>query len=66
MKAREFLEKHNKEEAVANRLKDYFETEDTAWHCFVGRKFGAYVTHEAKHYIYFYIGQTAILLFKTG
>jgi dynein light chain LC8-type len=32
----------------------------------VGRNFGSFVTHEAKHHIYFYRGQTAILLFKTG
>jgi dynein light chain LC8-type len=36
------------------------------WHCFVGRNMGAYMTYESKHYIYFYIGQTAVLLFKTG
>lgn len=36
------------------------------WHCIVGRNFGSYVTHEAKHHIYFYAGQTAVLLFKTG
>ena len=36
------------------------------WHCVVGRNFGSYVTHEAEHHIYFYIGQTAVLLFKTG
>ncbi len=35
------------------------------WHCFVGRYFGSYVTFESKHYIYFYVGQIAFLLFKT-
>uniref|UniRef100_A0AAY5EMF5 Dynein light chain n=1 Tax=Electrophorus electricus TaxID=8005 RepID=A0AAY5EMF5_ELEEL len=25
-----------------------------------------YVTHETKHFIYFYLGQVAILLFKSG
>jgi dynein light chain LC8-type len=24
------------------------------------------VTHETKHFIYFYLGQVAILLFKSG
>lgn len=32
----------------------------------VGRNFGSYVTHETKHFIYFYLGQVAILLFKSG
>eukprot|EP00968_Pinguiococcus_pyrenoidosus_P018852 scaffold1954_cov268-Pinguiococcus_pyrenoidosus.AAC.289 len=26
----------------------------------------SYVTHETKHFIYFYLGQVAILLFKSG
>jgi uncharacterized membrane protein len=25
-------------------------------HCIVGRNFGSYVTHETKHFIYFYLG----------
>ncbi len=28
--------------------------------------FISYVTHESKHFIYFYMGQVAILLFKSG
>ena len=36
------------------------------WHCIVGRNFGSYVTHETKHFAYFYIGQMACLLFKSG
>ena len=36
------------------------------WHCIVGRNFGSYVTHETKHFVYFYLGQVAILLFKSG
>ncbi|RKF76770.1 Dynein light chain, cytoplasmic [Golovinomyces cichoracearum] len=35
------------------------------WHCIVGRNFGSFVTHESKHFIYFYLGHCAILLFKT-
>ena len=27
------------------------------WHCVCGRNFGSYVTHETKHFIYFYLGQ---------
>ncbi len=34
------------------------------FHCVVGRNFGSYVTHETKHFIYFYLGQVAVLLFK--
>ncbi|KAI9889702.1 MAG: Dynein light chain [Vezdaea aestivalis] len=35
------------------------------WHCVVGRNFGSFVTHESKHFIYFYLGHLAFLLFKT-
>lgn len=36
------------------------------WHCIVGSDFRAFVTHEAKHFIFFYIGKTAICLYKAG
>ena len=36
------------------------------WHCVVGRNFGSYVTHETKNFVYFYLGQVAVLLFKSG
>ncbi len=32
----------------------------------IGRNFGSYITHETKHFIYFYLGQVAVLLFKSG
>lgn len=36
------------------------------WHCVVGSDFKAHVSHESKHFIFFYIGKTAICLFKSG
>lgn len=39
---------------------------DPAWHCIVGRNYGSYVTHEASTFIFFYLGKTAVLLFKSG
>lgn len=36
----------------------------TTWHVIVGRNFGSYVTHETRHFIYFYLGQIAFLIFK--
>jgi dynein light chain LC8-type len=41
------------------------ERKGPTWHCIVGRNFGSFVTHETKHFIYFYLGHYAILLFKT-
>merc|ERR1712025_325775 len=47
------LERYNIEKDIAAFIKKYNPT----WHCIVGRNFGSYVTHETKHFIYFYLGQ---------
>lgn len=36
------------------------------WHVIIGRNFGSFVTHESKHFIYFYLGDKAIMMFKAG
>ncbi|KAI5959991.1 hypothetical protein KGF57_001991 [Candida theae] len=36
------------------------------WHVIVGKSFGSYVTHEQGYFIYFYIGELAFLVFKSG
>ena len=36
------------------------------WHCILGKNYGSHVVHATKHFIYFYLGQTAICLFKSG
>jgi len=61
------LSKHGVEKDVAMHIKKEFDRRHSpTWHCIVGRNFGSYVTHETKHFIYFYLGQVAILLFKSG
>lgn len=50
----------------ADIKKEFDKKYGPTWHCVVGRNFGSYVTHETKHFIYFYLGQVAILLFKSG
>ena len=61
------LETQNNGKDIARYIKLHFvERYPGFWHCAVGRNFGAFVTHEAKHYIYFYIGQMAFLLYKSG
>jgi len=55
------------EKDQAKHIKKEFDQKyGPTWHCVVGRAFGSYVTHETKHFIYFYIGQTAVLLWKSG
>ncbi|KAL4399233.1 Dynein light chain [Malassezia pachydermatis] len=34
------------------------------WHVIVGRSFGSFVTHESKHFLYFYLGPMAFLLWR--
>ncbi|KOS19206.1 Dynein light chain [Escovopsis weberi] len=46
-------------------IEKFDERKGPTWHCIVGRNFGSFVTHETKHFIYFYLGHCAILLFKT-
>lgn len=60
------MQGNNFEQGIAQELKLKIQSGDSVWQCFVGRKFGCSVTYESKHFIYFYIGQTAFLLFKTG
>lgn len=64
--AQEAMAKHTIEKDIAMHIKKTFdERKGPTWHCIVGRNFGSFVTHETKHFIYFYLGHCAILLFKT-
>ena len=61
------FETETQERSIASSIKHEFQKKyKGTWHCIVGRNFGSYVTHETKHFIYFYLGQVAILLFKSG
>ena len=60
------LETQFNESDMAAYVKEKFEEQyGGLWHCFVGRNFGAFVTHEENKIIYFYIQQTGFLLFGT-
>ncbi|KAK6913750.1 Dynein light chain, type 1/2 [Dillenia turbinata] len=61
------FEKHSVEKDVAEHIKKEFDKKHgPTWHCIVGRNFGSYVTHETNHFVYFYLDQKAVLLFKSG
>lgn len=65
--ATQALQKHTIERDVAAHIKKEFDRRhQPTWHCIVGRNFGTYVSHETRKFIYFYHGQIAILLFKSG
>jgi hypothetical protein len=53
--------------ACAEQIKTEFDAKWTPhWHCVIGRNFGSFVTHETKNFIFFYLGDKAIMLFKAG
>ncbi|KAJ9699623.1 hypothetical protein PVL29_005474 [Vitis rotundifolia] len=60
-------ENHSVEKNIAEYIKKEFDKKHgPTWHCIVGRNFGSYVTHETNHFVYFYLDQKAVLLFKSG
>ena len=60
------FETESQEKAIATHIKREFEKKYKGlWHCIVGKNFGSYVTHETKAYIYFNVGQMAVLLWKS-
>ncbi|KAI0225770.1 Dynein light chain [Massospora cicadina] len=65
--ATEAIEKFTIEKDIATHIKKHFDQNyGLTWHCVAGRSFGSFVTHESNFFIYFYLGPTAILLFRTG
>ena len=54
------------EKDTAPPIKEFDKKHNSTQHCTVGRDFSIYVTHETKHFIYFYLGQMAFLLFKSS
>ncbi len=53
------------EKEISEYLKSFFDKKYSPnWHCVVGKHFASFVTYTSKHYIFFYIGQLAILLYK--
>ena len=51
---------------IAKTLKEEFDRElMPAWQCVVGQRFGSFVTHASGTFVYFMVGDLAILLFRT-
>ncbi|KAI5809465.1 dynein light chain type 1-domain-containing protein [Pyronema omphalodes] len=65
--AKKAMKENNVEKDIAQMIKKEFDAKyGNTWHCIVGRNFGSFVTHETKHFIYFYVGNLAVLLYKTA
>ena len=61
------MNRFNVEKNIAAYIKNEFDRKyNPTWHCIVGRNFGGfYVIHELRVFMYFYLGQVAIILFKS-
>ncbi|GMI33136.1 hypothetical protein TrCOL_g9413 [Triparma columacea] len=65
--AAEAIEKHLTEREQSKHIKQFFDNKHgPTWHVIVGSDFKAHVTHEAKTFFFFYVGKTAICLYKAG
>ena len=52
---------------VAENIKKQFDERWTPyWHVIIGRNFGSFVTHETKMFLYFYLEDKAVMLYKAG
>jgi len=56
----------NGEAVVAAVKKAFDEKWGPHWHVVIGKNFGSFVTHETKRFLYFYIGDKAVMVFKAG
>lgn len=65
--AKAAMDRFNTEKDMANWIKKELDRQHTPfWHIIVGRNFGSYVTHETKHFVYFYVDELAVLCYKAG
>eukprot|EP00753_Platysulcus_tardus_P001063 PLAT11015.1.p1 GENE.PLAT11015.1~~PLAT11015.1.p1 ORF type:complete len:119 (-),score=34.12 PLAT11015.1:167-475(-) len=52
---------------VTTEVKKAFDAKwGPSWHCIIGRHFGSFVTHESRNFLFFYLSDKAVLLFKAG
>ena len=53
--------------AITEKVKKHFdETWSPYWHVVIGRNFGSFVNHETKKFVYFYVGDKAVMIYKAG
>ncbi|CAM9617822.1 unnamed protein product [Ectocarpus sp. 4 AP-2014] len=53
--------------AAAEKIKRHFDARwDPSWHVIIGRNFGSFVTHETTCFVYFYLADKAIMMYKAG
>ncbi len=61
------MEKYWVEDDIASHIKKELDKRySPMWHCVVGRSFSSFITHEAKYFLHFFLGQVAVLVWKSG
>jgi len=52
---------------IAKTIKEYMDkTWEPQWHVTIGRNFGSKITHETRRFLYFYINDRAVMIYKAG
>ncbi|CAG9334976.1 unnamed protein product [Blepharisma stoltei] len=65
--ARIAAEQKESEKEISQAIKKFFDNKySPCWHCIVGKSFNGYVSYQTKHFIFFYVKQIAVLLYKMG
>ncbi|KAL7523701.1 hypothetical protein ACHAXR_000295 [Thalassiosira sp. AJA248-18] len=55
----------NENSVAIQKIKEHMdETWSPSWHVVVGRSFGSLVTHEANRFVYFYVEDVAVMIYK--
>lgn len=54
------------DEALTAIKKEMDETWEAYWHVVAGHGFGSEVTHQSRRFVFFYVGDLAVLLYKAG
>ena len=61
------MQKYESEKDIAKHVKQHFDAKYSPnWHVVVGKNFAHHGTYEAKTYMFFYISQIAVLVYKLG
>lgn len=65
--AQDAIDNYKIEKEIAAYVKKEMDQQyGPTWHVIVGESFGSYVTHEQGYFTYFYLGELAFLVFKSG
>ena len=56
---------NSRQNSAIQRIKEHMDEKwSPSWHVVCGRNFGSLVTHEAKRFVYFYVEDKAVMIYK--